>query len=139
MLLMTSCKRYDQIRVLSLRDLGLTSVFKHIWKRCENLQLLFLGGNNITNRDINDNLHKMPQLLKLDMSSNDLKYLPRDKNFFSKLKNLQVLILQDNLFESPAELVGLQGAQNLRHIILEDNPIVEAGAGFSKWDSKYRF
>ena len=60
LLLMTSCKKYSQIRVLSLRDLSLTTVFKHIWKRCENLQLLFLGGNNISNKDISDYLPKMP-------------------------------------------------------------------------------
>ena len=60
LLLMTSCKKYEQIRVLSLRDLQLTSVFKHIWHRCHNLQLLFLGGNNITSKDIGGFMHKMP-------------------------------------------------------------------------------
>ena len=76
---MTSCTQYDQIRVLSLRDLQLTAVFKHIWRRCENLQLLFLGGNHITSRDITENMHKMPQLVKIDLSSNNLKYFPKDE------------------------------------------------------------
>ena len=65
--------------------------------------------------------------------------MPQDVSFFAKLENLQVLILQDNLFETLDELKGIAGASKLKHLILADNPIVNVGAMFSKWDSLYRF
>lgn len=77
--------------------------------------------------------------MKVDLSSNNLKYLPRDRDFYEKLINLEVLILEDNLLESMVELQGLSRARELKHLILAENPVAQVGTLFSKWDTTYRF
>ena len=77
--------------------------------------------------------------MKVDLSSNNLKYLPREPEFFEKLINLEVLILEDNLIESLQELQGLSKANSLKHIILTENPVAQVGSLFSRWDTTFRF
>ena len=77
--------------------------------------------------------------MKVDLSSNNLKYLPRDRDFYEQLINLEVLILEDNLIESMNELQGLSRASQLKHLILAENPVAKVGTLFSKWDTTYRF
>ena len=81
---MTSCPDYQSILVLSLRDLQLTVVFKHL-TRLVNLQILFLSGNKIMNSDIERYLHKLRSLRKLDLSQNELTCLPREGGYFSRM------------------------------------------------------
>ena len=83
---MTGCKDYDEIQVISLRDLKLSSAFIHL-ERCSNLKILFLSGNRIIYRDLL-NLNKLTSLIKLDLSANDIQDLPKQETFFSSMENL---------------------------------------------------
>lgn len=84
---MTSCDSFDSILVLSLRELMLTKVFKHL-VRCTNLQILFLAGNRIQPSDILSHMHKLKTVQKLDLSNNEVYDLPTEPAFFASMKAL---------------------------------------------------
>ena len=124
LLKMTSCSSFENIKVLSLRDLQLTTVFAYISK-CVNLQILFLSGNRISTVDIKKHMCKLKSVRKLDLSLNNLVDLPHEPSYFEKMESLEFLVLNDNNISSAENLVGLRGAPNLHYLSLTDNPIQE--------------
>ena len=129
---MTSCPDYQSILVLSLRDLQLTSVFKHL-TRLVNLQILFLSGNRIMNSDIERYLNRLKSLRKLDLSQNALTCLPREDGYFSRMSQLEFLVFSDNQVEYVEQIKGLSEAPALTYLSLEGNPITEA-SGMYRYD-----
>ena len=119
---MTSCESFESILVLSLRDLQLHTVFKHVAK-CSNLQILFLSGNSIQTLDLERNMKKLQSVRKLDLSQNNLSELPQDPNYFKRMQGLEFLALESNKFLQIDKLRGLRGASNLKYLTLEHNPI----------------
>lgn len=122
LLKMTSCDSFDKIVVLSLRDLQLTTVFKHL-TRCVNVQILYLSGNRIEDTDIGKNMYKLASVKKLDLAANGLAELPRDKEFFAKMVSLEFLSLESNDFSTVQSIKALRGSPNLHYLSLVGNPI----------------
>lgn len=58
-----------------------------------NVQILYLSGNKVEGTDINKHMYKLKNVRKLDLSTNSLTDLPREKAFFAKMINLEFLAL----------------------------------------------
>lgn len=67
---LTDCRELSEIKVVSLRNKNLKSIFKTLCK-CPNLQEAYLQGNRIINRDL-IHLGSMPKLVKLNLSNNQI-------------------------------------------------------------------
>ncbi|KAJ3041150.1 Leucine-rich repeat-containing protein 23 [Rhizophlyctis rosea] len=83
---------------------------------CPKLQRLYIANNNITSLNA---LHDKPALTLLHMRSNKVKNL----DGVGEAKALNYLNLRSNQIENPAELDKLIPLQNLKAIVLMDNPI----------------
>jgi Leucine-rich repeat (LRR) protein len=76
---LTDCERLDQIKVLSLRNKGLNNAISEI-SICPNLQIAYLQGNRLTSLDLNF-ITSFSFLLKVDLSSNQIKMLPEPETW----------------------------------------------------------
>jgi Leucine-rich repeat (LRR) protein len=63
--------------------------------RCVSLKVLFLSGNRIQWKDL-QNLNKLKTLVKLDLTGNDLDQMPATDGYYSDMKELEMLVLDRN-------------------------------------------
>jgi len=79
LLRLTECESLTEIRVISLRNQGLTGCIKTL-SRCENLTIAYLQGNFLQEKDLMY-LQGLTSLKKLDLSDNSITNLPPAKAF----------------------------------------------------------
>ena len=68
-------------------------------------------------------MKNLTSVRKLDLSDNELEYLPNDLNYFSKMKALQFLTLDSNAILNLDAISGLVDAPSLVYLSLQDNPV----------------
>ena len=92
--------------------------------RCANLKILFLSGNRIQWKDL-QNLNKLKTLVKLDLTGNDLQQMPGTEGYYGDMKDLEMLVLDKNRIQRFKQIEGLTKLPSLKHLSLEGNPVTE--------------
>ncbi|XP_048522413.1 leucine-rich repeat-containing protein 58 isoform X2 [Dendroctonus ponderosae] len=104
---------FTSLRYLYLGGNGMKNISKEIWR----LQVLSLGGNNISDVPVSVGLLKSLQALVL--CDNQLESLPAS---VANLHNLRSLLIHKNRLKTlPPEIIALR---NLSELSLRDNPLV---------------
>ncbi|KAL9648252.1 hypothetical protein ABK040_009256 [Willaertia magna] len=84
-----------------------------------NLQILYLAYNNFIDPYLFHELCQIKKLTKLDLSGNNLQGLPND---LSEMKNLNILILEDNVLDDSI-FYSLNSMPSLKEVFLNGNRI----------------
>lgn len=114
----TQCQDILDIRVISLRNKGLSHVMQTL-SLCQNLVIAYMQGNKLSMSEFNY-LPRFQMLRKLDLSNNQLKSIP-PASCLQEMYSLRILHLHSNLIQSYLELNNLIPLPEIFHITLYNN------------------
>lgn len=108
----------NTVYVLDLSRNNLSSLTPSNLLNSTSLSELYLNHNRLTK--VASNLLHLPNLKRLDLSDNELKYV--DRNAFQYIKNLEYLNLANNWFTT-FEMISFHHLGNLIEIVLDNNEL----------------
>jgi len=108
----------EEVLIAKLCSLKICNISKD-FSELSNLTVCLLGGNYITSID---GILCCRNLVKLDLHGNQIKQLP-NKELWSNLEKLQVLLLHDNLLSSFSCAFNLSTCSSLVALTMFNNPI----------------
>lgn len=108
----------NTVYALYLSRNNLSSITSSNLLKSTSLTELYLNQNRIT--EVTSDVLHLPNLKRLDLSNNELKYV--DKDAFRYIKNLEYLNLANNWFTS-FEMISFHHLGNLVEIVLDDNQL----------------
>ena len=117
---LTECATLNEILVISLRNRKLVS-FLRLLSYCKNLRVAYCQNNRVSPVEI-ALLPRFDNLVKLDLSNNELLFIPTSV-ILSEVYQLKVLFLHNNRLSQWNDLLALSALPSLLHLTLFSNPV----------------